>query len=91
VIDRRTAELREIASRKAAAYRAGRVGGTADIIVTRGGSRCEGVTEDFLTVRLSTPVPRATRLCARLTMEQGQLVAVPDYAGGAASRYLSAS
>jgi threonylcarbamoyladenosine tRNA methylthiotransferase MtaB len=91
VIDRRTAELREIASRKAAAYRERRVGGEADIIVTRGGSRCEGVTEDFLTVRLANLVPRGTRLRAHFTMDQGQLIAVPEHAGGVASRYLSAS
>jgi hypothetical protein len=91
VIDRRTADLRDIAARKARAYRARRVGGMADVIVTRGGSRCEGVTEDFLTLRISESVPRGTRLRARLTIEDGQLLAIPEHAAAWATGYLSAS
>jgi threonylcarbamoyladenosine tRNA methylthiotransferase MtaB len=91
VIERRTGELREIAARKARAYRARRIGGVADAIVTRGGSRCEGVTEDFLTLRISEPMPRGTRLRARVAIEDGELLAVPEHATAWATRYLSAS
>ena len=80
VIERRTAHLREVAARKARAYRAHRIGGVADAIVTRGGSRCEGVTEDFLTLRISAPMPRGTRLRARVAIEDGQLIAIPEHA-----------
>jgi threonylcarbamoyladenosine tRNA methylthiotransferase MtaB len=91
VIDRRTADLREMAARKARAYRARRAGGTADVIVTTGGSRCEGVTEDFLTVRMSESVPRGMRLRAALTIRDGDLIAIPEHAAATATRYLSAS
>lgn len=91
VIERRAGELREIAGRKARAYRARRVGGTADVIVTSGGRRCEGVTEDFLTVRIWGSIARGTRVRARLTMDDGQLLAVPEHAEPSPTRYLSAS
>jgi threonylcarbamoyladenosine tRNA methylthiotransferase MtaB len=91
VIERRTRDLREIAAGKARAYRARRIGGMADLIVTRGGSRCEGVSEDFLTLRISNPMPRGTRLRARIAIEDGQLLAIPEHATTGATRYLSAS
>lgn len=91
VIDRRSAELREIAERKAMAYRRKRATGTADVIVTKGGGRCEGMTEDFLTVRLSESLPRGTRLRVRLTMVDGRLVGVPERAETSRTSYLSAS
>jgi threonylcarbamoyladenosine tRNA methylthiotransferase MtaB len=91
VTERRAADVREIAARKARAYRTRRVGGLADVIVTRDGSRCEGITEDFLTVPIPVSVPRGTRLRARLTNEDGQLLAIPEHAAGWATRYLSAS
>jgi threonylcarbamoyladenosine tRNA methylthiotransferase MtaB len=91
VIERRTACLRGIAAQKARAYRARRVGGIADVIVTRGGGRSEGVTEDFLTVQIPDSVSRGTRLRARLTIAEGELMAIPEHAGAAATHYLSAS
>jgi threonylcarbamoyladenosine tRNA methylthiotransferase MtaB len=91
VIDRRAADIRDLAIRKAGAYRAHRAGGLADVVVTRDGSRCEGVTEDFLTVRISKSVPRGTRLRARLTIEDCELVAVPEHAETSTRRYLGTS
>jgi threonylcarbamoyladenosine tRNA methylthiotransferase MtaB len=62
----RAAELRALAERKAAAYRASRQGTRADVIVMGGRS---AMTEDYLTVDLADPtVPRGTRY-------QGTLVA----------------
>jgi threonylcarbamoyladenosine tRNA methylthiotransferase MtaB len=90
VAQRRAAELREIAMWKADAYRGSRGGGFADVVVT-GGARCEGVTEDFLTVRMANALPRGTRLRACLTTEGGCIIATPEAASAAPSRYLSAS
>jgi threonylcarbamoyladenosine tRNA methylthiotransferase MtaB len=90
-IERRSAEVRALGARKASAYRDKRVGGVADVVVTRGGPRGEGVTEDFLTVRVSPSVARGTRLRARLTTQDGQLVAIPEPAMPATTGYLSAS
>jgi threonylcarbamoyladenosine tRNA methylthiotransferase MtaB len=91
VIERRCAEVRALGARKARAYRERRSGKMADVVVTRGGARSEGVTEDFLTVRLSEPIPRGTRFRARLTMREGQLIAISEPATARATRYLSAS
>ena len=91
IIERRASELRTIGARLADAYRARRCGGAADVVVTRGGAECQGVTEDFLTVTLAEPIPRGTRLSARLTNAGDSLVATPDAADGSSSRYLSAS
>jgi threonylcarbamoyladenosine tRNA methylthiotransferase MtaB len=88
-IEQRTAELREIADRKGSAYRASRAGSVADVVVTRGGARCEGVTEDFLTVRFSEPVPRGTRLRAHLATDGHALTAHPEADAIMAPRYLS--
>jgi threonylcarbamoyladenosine tRNA methylthiotransferase MtaB len=68
VISERSRALRALASRKAAAYRSSRVGGVADVIVVRGASadEREGVTEDYLTVLPTEPLPRGTRFDARL-------------------------
>jgi threonylcarbamoyladenosine tRNA methylthiotransferase MtaB len=80
VIAHRARELRELASRKAAAYRATRAGGSADVIVVHGGrdsTQREGVTEDYLSV-LATPAhPRGSRYAARLVLESDRLVAHP--------------
>jgi len=64
----RAAELRAIAERKAAAYRAARVGGAADVVVIghEDGAR-DGLTEDYLAVDLDQPAPaRGTRFQATL-------------------------
>jgi len=91
VIEQRAAELRATARQKADAYRARRAGGAADVVVTRGGARCEGITEDFLTIRIAHPVPRGSRLRARLTNEAGSLLGTPEAVESASLGYLSAS
>jgi threonylcarbamoyladenosine tRNA methylthiotransferase MtaB len=55
VIRARARELRELGDRKAAAYRASRMGQMADGVVTgRGQGRVEVITEDYLSVYLDT-------------------------------------
>jgi threonylcarbamoyladenosine tRNA methylthiotransferase MtaB len=91
VVERRAAEIRVIADGKATAYRARRSIGVADAVVTRGGPQCEGVTEDFLTIRIRPAVPRGTRLAVRLTNDAGSLWGVPEGVEAAATGYLSGS
>jgi threonylcarbamoyladenosine tRNA methylthiotransferase MtaB len=80
VATERARELRELAARKAAAYRAGRVGGLADVIVVRGGrdqAEREGVTEDYLSVLPGAPsLARGERYAARLQRAGDRLSAV---------------
>jgi threonylcarbamoyladenosine tRNA methylthiotransferase MtaB len=65
----RAAELRAIGEAKAAAHRAARVGGTADVIVVGDGAKREGLTQDYLTVELEDyAMPRRTRFSARLSL-----------------------
>lgn len=90
-VQARAKELREIGERKAAAYRARRAGAVADVVVSRGGATPEGITEDFLTVRLTQPVPRGTRVQARLSWDGHVLLATPMGARVASGDYLSAS
>lgn len=75
----RARELRELGSRKAAAYRVSRAGGGADVIVIRGGGAMgerEGMTEDYLSVLPgAAPLPRGTRYLARLRSEGSHLIA----------------
>ena len=79
IVADRARELRELAARKATAYRAKRAGGAADVVVVRGGPNAterEGVTEDYLTVLPGAgSFPRGTRYRARLLVAEGQLVA----------------
>jgi threonylcarbamoyladenosine tRNA methylthiotransferase MtaB len=91
VIDRRAAELRRLGQRKADAYRARRAGGVADVVVTRGGVGCEGMTDDFLTIGLRPAVPRGSRLRARLTREDATLFGTPEAVEPVSSSYLSTS
>jgi threonylcarbamoyladenosine tRNA methylthiotransferase MtaB len=91
VIERRAAELRATAHRKAEAYRAQRVGGVADVVVTRGGARCEGITEDFLTIQVRPGVARGTRVRARLTKMDGSVLGTPEAVEPASPGYLSTS
>jgi threonylcarbamoyladenosine tRNA methylthiotransferase MtaB len=75
----RARELRQIAARKSAEYRTSRIGGSADVIVTRGGGpeEREGVTEDYLTVLPAEPFARGSRYSARLEIgEANRLSAV---------------
>jgi len=75
-VRRRAAELRAAGGRKAAAYRASRDGGAADLIVVSGGERRQGVTEDYLsTVPADPTIPRGVRLPVRLALETDRLVA----------------
>ena len=63
----RAAELRAIGEAKAAAHRARRVGGQADVVVVGDGARREGLTEDYLTVSLADPsMPRRSRFAGTL-------------------------
>jgi threonylcarbamoyladenosine tRNA methylthiotransferase MtaB len=77
----RARQLRGIGARKAAAYRASRHGGTADVVIVRGGPDAgerEGVTEDYLTVLPgASSLPRGSRYDARLVTDASGLTAVP--------------
>ncbi len=76
VARRRAAELRALGAEKAAAYRASRVGGCADVVVVGDGRRREGLTEDYLTLPLEEKsMPRRTRFSSRLSLVDGQLTA----------------
>ena len=78
IASRRARELREMAARKAVAYRHSRDRGLADVIVVRGGpdTAREGVTEDYLSVLPSdASLSRGTRYAARLTLQGDRLTA----------------
>jgi len=76
----RSAELRAVAARKAAAHRAARAGGTADLVLeTRQGGVAQSLSEDYLGVELPADAPWAVgrrRVAARLALADGRLVAV---------------
>ena len=77
IVRRRAAELRAVGEALAEAYRAKRIGGTADLVVVRS-DRPEGLTEDYLPVDVDGPrLPRGTRLTARLSHRQDRLIATP--------------
>jgi threonylcarbamoyladenosine tRNA methylthiotransferase MtaB len=77
VVTERAAELRDLAARKAAAYRANRAGGTADVITIGGRGEREAMTGDYLTVFPTDPsIPRGARFTARLSLERDRLLAV---------------
>jgi threonylcarbamoyladenosine tRNA methylthiotransferase MtaB len=82
VIHRRAAELRQLANRKADAYRTSRVGGIADIVAIGPAERSparEGLTGDYLSVRLADPtIPRGARFDAELVLDHRELVAVAN-------------
>ena len=73
----RAAELRGIGEAKAAAYRAGRSGGSADVVVVGDGARREGLTEDYLSVSLEDgSMARRSRFTGALSSgTDGRLVA----------------
>jgi threonylcarbamoyladenosine tRNA methylthiotransferase MtaB len=73
----RAGELRALADEKAAAYRASRVSGTADVVVVGDGVRREGLTEDYLAVALKDgSMARRSRFEARLSLAaEGKLIA----------------
>ena len=77
---RRARELREIADRKASSYALARAGGVADIVAIGPAESFgrEGLTEDYLTVRLADPtIPRGARFDATLIHDAGFLTAQP--------------
>jgi threonylcarbamoyladenosine tRNA methylthiotransferase MtaB len=80
VVRRRAAELRAAAQAKAAAHRAGRAGGAADLVLeSRQGAVREAVSEDYLPVRLPADadwVVGRARLAARLALVDDRLVGV---------------
>jgi threonylcarbamoyladenosine tRNA methylthiotransferase MtaB len=73
VARRRAAELRQAGVAAARRYEAGRVGGSADVIVVRG-ERREGLTEDYLVVD-APPLPRGSRFTGILCQGPTRLVA----------------
>lgn len=73
--ERRSSELRDLGSRKAAAYRASRTNVMADVVAI---TPREGLTEDYLTVDVSgAAVRRRDRFSARLSEYEGRLTALP--------------
>lgn len=73
----RSVELRAAGESLAAEYRAKRIGAVADVVVIRGDRR-EGLTEDYLQVDLGgEPLPRGTRIRARLSPGADRLIAIP--------------
>lgn len=70
-------EFRALADEKAAAYRASRAGGMADVVVVGDGVRREGLTEDYLAVALKDgSMARRSRFEARLSLgAEGKLIA----------------
>jgi uncharacterized protein (DUF736 family) len=69
--------LRDLGRRKAATYAAARAGGLADVVVVGGGAKREGVTGDFLDVRIADPsFARGDRFVARLVADGDSLCAV---------------
>jgi threonylcarbamoyladenosine tRNA methylthiotransferase MtaB len=79
IVRERSAELRAIAARKAAAHRAGRAGQTADVVLeTRQAGIREGLTEDYLGVQLpADAVAGQSRVTARLELDGARLVGTP--------------
>lgn len=74
---RRAAELRAIGAEKAAAYAASRAGGLADVVVVGSHGEREGITGDYLSVRLADPTwPRGARFTARLALDDTRLTAL---------------
>ena len=82
--NRRAAELRALADRKARRHLIERAGRTADVIAIgpAEASNREGLTEDFISVRLADDtIPRGTRYRARLELVGDSLVAVSNPVG----------
>ena len=70
----RARELRVLAERKAAAYRASRNGKACDVVVTEKG---KGLTGDYLSVDVTDSIPRRSRFRAVLRETDGRLTALP--------------
>jgi threonylcarbamoyladenosine tRNA methylthiotransferase MtaB len=78
IASRRAAELRALAERKAAEYRARRTGQLADVVVVGRGTTREGVTGDYLTVDVDrSALAPGRRFVGRLEPSQdGRLQAI---------------
>jgi threonylcarbamoyladenosine tRNA methylthiotransferase MtaB len=78
----RSQRLRHLAQEKGGHYRRARSGTRADVIVIGGAGDREGLTEDYLTVRVAghgLPVAgRGERFETQLALEDSQLVALPQ-------------
>jgi threonylcarbamoyladenosine tRNA methylthiotransferase MtaB len=74
----RAAELRQLGVDKARAYARTRAGGVADVVLVRGAGQ-QGLTEDYLTVRVTgAPRGRGERFAATVDLlEDGSLQATP--------------
>jgi threonylcarbamoyladenosine tRNA methylthiotransferase MtaB len=70
----RARELRTVAERKAAVYRASRNGQGCDVVVTEKG---KGLTEDYLSIDVADSIPRRSRFRAVLRETGGRLTAIP--------------
>jgi threonylcarbamoyladenosine tRNA methylthiotransferase MtaB len=76
VVAKRSAELRDLAQLKGAAHAARRDGGRADVVITgRTHGKYEGLTEDYLSVRLKSDVSVSSRLDVMLRHEGDVLTA----------------
>jgi threonylcarbamoyladenosine tRNA methylthiotransferase MtaB len=74
-IERRSTELRHLALRKAAAYRALRSGGIADVVTI---TAREGLTGDYLSVdTIDAKVTRRERFDATISLDGDAMVATP--------------
>jgi threonylcarbamoyladenosine tRNA methylthiotransferase MtaB len=80
VAAKRSAELRELAQEKGAAYAARRDGTTADIVLTgRSQGKYEGITEDYLTVRIASDRVADARFAAVVKPVGAELEVRDDY------------
>ena len=70
---RRAKELRDVAGRKAAAYRASRIGGNCDVVVIE---RNKGLTEDYLSVDVPDAFARRARFNGQVSEINGRLLAI---------------
>jgi len=78
VVKERSYELRTLADAKGAAYRAVRNDQSADVVLLRRlGEHFEGLTEDYLSVAVSTDQPLPNRFHAKLQREDDSLWAHP--------------
>lgn len=78
LVSARAAELRELAARKATAFRMSRSGSIADVVTIGGRHERDAMTGDYLSVIPADPtIPRGARFDARLALEHDRLLAVP--------------
>lgn len=77
-VKERSSELRELVDQKRRAYISNGDGQSRDVVLlSRSGGRFEGLTEDYLTVNLSTDMQLPSRFVARLEIREETLWADP--------------